>query len=71
VAKQIIGAMCHNFEPSLIIIMDDVDQYFEKKIHFMFKNLHNVMCHRCQCQGIHLFECSSMYLIFSLILVHF
>jgi hypothetical protein len=24
-------AMCHNLEPSLIIIMDDVDQYFEKQ----------------------------------------
>jgi hypothetical protein len=25
-------AMCHNFEPSLIVIMDDGDQYFEKQI---------------------------------------
>jgi hypothetical protein len=24
-------AMCHNFGPSLIIIMDDGDQYFERK----------------------------------------
>ncbi len=24
-------AMCHNFRPSLTIIMDDGDQYFEKK----------------------------------------
>jgi hypothetical protein len=24
--------MCHNFEPSLIVIMDDGDQYFEKQI---------------------------------------
>jgi hypothetical protein len=29
------------------------------------------LCHGCQCHGIHSFECSSMYLIFSLILVHF
>ncbi len=33
---------CHNFEPSLTIIMNDGDQYFKKKI--MFKILHNVMC---------------------------
>jgi hypothetical protein len=25
---------CHNLEPSLIIIMNDGDQYFEKNIHF-------------------------------------
>ncbi len=35
---------CHNFGPSLTIIIDDGDQYFEKKIIFMSKNLHNVMC---------------------------
>jgi hypothetical protein len=35
-------AICHNLGPSLIIIMDDGDQYFEKKI--MSKNLHNAAC---------------------------
>ncbi len=35
-------AMCHNIKPSLTIIMNDGDQYFEKKI--MSKNFHNVMC---------------------------
>ncbi len=30
--------MCYNFGPSLTIIMDNGDQYFEKK---MSKNLHN------------------------------
>jgi len=30
------------FRPSLTIIMDDGDQYFEKKI--MYKNLHNATC---------------------------
>ncbi len=25
-------AMCHNLDPSLTIIMNDGDQYFEKKI---------------------------------------
>ncbi len=34
--------MCQNFKPSLKIIMDDGDQYFEKKI--VSKNLHNVRC---------------------------
>jgi hypothetical protein len=34
-------AMCHNLEPSLTIIMDDGDQYFEI---FVPKNLHNAMC---------------------------
>jgi len=34
-------AMCHNFEPSLIIIMDDGDQYFEKKISIFF---HSATC---------------------------
>ncbi len=38
-------ATCHNVEPSLIIIMDNGDQYFEKKIIFMSKNLHSAMCH--------------------------
>ncbi len=37
-------ATCHNFEPSLIIIMDDGDQYFEKKIIVMSKYLHNATC---------------------------
>ncbi len=30
-------AMCHNFGPSLITIMNNGDQYFEKKICFMSK----------------------------------
>jgi len=30
-----------NFGPSLIIIMDNGDQYYE---FFMFKDLHNVTC---------------------------
>jgi hypothetical protein len=34
-------AMCHNFELSLTIIMDNGDQYFE---FFMSKNLHNATC---------------------------
>jgi hypothetical protein len=34
-------AMCHNIGPSLIIIMDNGDQYFKKKI--MSKNLHNAI----------------------------
>jgi hypothetical protein len=34
----------HNFEPSLIIIMNDGDQYFEKKIIFMSTNLHSATC---------------------------
>ncbi len=29
--KKIYCAMCHNFELPLTIIMDDGDQYFEKK----------------------------------------
>jgi hypothetical protein len=32
----------HNLEPSLIIIMNDGDQYFKKQI--MSKNLHSVTC---------------------------
>ncbi len=35
-------AMCHNIIPWLIIIMNDGDQYFEKKI--MSKNIDNVTC---------------------------
>jgi hypothetical protein len=34
-------ATCHNFKPSLTIIMDDANQFFLKK---MSKNIHNVMC---------------------------
>jgi hypothetical protein len=37
-------AMCHNLEPSLIIIMNDGDQYFKNEIIFMSKNLNNAMC---------------------------
>ncbi len=36
-------ATCHNFKPSLTMIMNDEDQNF-KKIIFMLKNLHNAMC---------------------------
>jgi hypothetical protein len=36
-------AMCHNLRPSLTIIMNDGDQYFEKKI-FMSKFFHSTMC---------------------------
>ncbi len=32
--KKIYCVMCHNFGPSLTIIMDNGDQYFEKKIMF-------------------------------------
>jgi hypothetical protein len=35
-------AMCHNLRPSLKIIMDDGNQYSEKKI--MSKNLHSARC---------------------------
>ncbi len=37
-------AMCHSFELSLTIIMDDGDQYFEKKIISMSKFFHSAMC---------------------------
>jgi len=36
-------ATCHNLGPSLTIIMDNGNQYFEKKL--MFKKLHNATCH--------------------------
>ncbi len=37
-------AMCHNFEPSLISIIDDGDQYFvSKKI--VSKNVYPSTCH--------------------------
>ncbi len=35
--KNIYCATCHNLEPSLIITMDDGDQYFEKIMIFMSK----------------------------------
>jgi hypothetical protein len=35
-------ATCHNFGPSLTIIMDDGDQYFE---FFMSNFFHNATCH--------------------------
>jgi len=41
-ANFLYYAMCHNFRPSLTIILDDGDQYIEKKI--MSKNLHNATC---------------------------
>ncbi len=37
-------AMRHNFKPSLIIKMNNGDQYFKKKIIFMSKNLHGATC---------------------------
>jgi len=37
-------ATCHNFEPSLIVIMNDGVQYFENKIIFMSENLHSATC---------------------------
>jgi hypothetical protein len=38
-------ATCHNFEPSLTIIMNNGDQYFEKKRNFYVKNyLHSATC---------------------------
>jgi hypothetical protein len=36
--QKIYYATCHNFGPSLTIIMDNGDQYFKKK------NLYNDMC---------------------------
>jgi hypothetical protein len=33
--------MCHNLKPSLIIIIDDGDQYFKK---IKSKNPHNATC---------------------------
>ncbi len=36
-------ATCHNLEPSLTIIMDNGDQYFEKKL--CPKISHNAMCY--------------------------
>jgi hypothetical protein len=38
-------ATCHNLKPSLIIIMDNGDQYFEKKIIFLFKIFHSATCY--------------------------
>jgi hypothetical protein len=35
-------AMCHDFEPSSTIIMDNGDQYFKKKL--CPKNLHTATC---------------------------
>jgi hypothetical protein len=37
-------ATCHNFGPSLVIIMDDGDEYFKKKIIFMSRKFHYAMC---------------------------
>jgi len=45
VAKKMYCAMCHNHGPSLIIIMNDGDQYIEKKHFYTFKNLHNATCY--------------------------
>jgi len=41
--KKSYYVMCHNFGPSLTIIMNDGNQYFEK-INFMSKKLHGVTC---------------------------
>jgi len=43
--KKNYCTMSHNFEPSLIIIMNNGDQYFEIKIIFMSKKFHNATCH--------------------------
>jgi hypothetical protein len=40
--QKIYYAMCHNFEPSLTIIMDDGNQYFKKNKSI---NLHSATCH--------------------------
>ncbi len=40
----IFYAMCHNFGPSLTIVRNNGNQYFEKKIIFMLKNLHSAIC---------------------------
>jgi hypothetical protein len=42
--EKIYCATCHNFGSSLTIIMNDGNQYFEKKIFFMSKNIHSAMC---------------------------
>jgi hypothetical protein len=34
---------CHNFKPSLTIIMDDGNKYFKKQI--MSKKFQSAMCH--------------------------
>jgi hypothetical protein len=41
--KKLYCATCHNFGPSLIIIMNDGDQCFEKIIS-MSKKDHNATC---------------------------
>jgi len=41
--KKKYCATCHNFKSSLTIILNDGNQYFEKKIIFMSKNIHSVM----------------------------
>ncbi len=37
-------ATCHNFVPSLTNIMNDGNQYFEKKKNCMSKNVHSATC---------------------------
>ncbi len=37
-------ATCHNFEPSLTIIIDYVHQYLKKKVVFRSINVHGDMC---------------------------
>jgi hypothetical protein len=39
---QFFIAACHKLGPSLTIMMDNGDQYFQKTI--MSKNLHNATC---------------------------
>jgi hypothetical protein len=41
---------------------------FKKALEIRFRSS---SCHECQCLQVHSFECSSMYLTFSLISVHF
>ncbi len=42
--KKNYCATCHNFGASLTIILNDGNQYSEKKIFFMSKNIHSAMC---------------------------
>jgi len=37
-------ATCRNFEPSLTITIDYLNQYLRKKVVFRSKNVHSAMC---------------------------
>jgi len=47
-------AMCHNLRPSLTIIMDDGDQYFEKNL--ISKNFHSITSQILMDDGDQYFE---------------